>query len=198
MLGCLLAGIVGLLLAGCVTEGVSPTNVPEGEPGPGSYFFGPGDVIRMANAIGDRIAQNDRIMNATRAQYIVVDRAINQTTFAELTRSDSWTEKLMTELSKRKEFYDKVFFISRERAVALERERKLKEGGSVSGASTGTYAGADYTLGGKFMEQTTVSGNMRQTLIDVVYTVIENNRGVEIAREGISMRRFGRRSDTYN
>lgn len=198
MLGCLLAGIVGLLLAGCVTQGRSPTNVPQGELGLGSSFFGPGDVIRMANAIGDRIAQNDRIMNATRAQYIVVDRAINQTTFAELTRSDSWTEKLMTELSKRKEFYDKVFFISRERAVALERERKLKEGGSVSGASTGTYAGADYTLGGKFMDQTTVSGHMKQSLIDIVYTVIDNNRGVEIAREGISMRRVGRRSDAYN
>ena len=186
-----------LFQLGCASTGRPPADVKPEASGPGSGFWGPGDIEAMAKKIADRMVETPRVMNSTRAQYILVAPVSNQTRYAELTRSDIFTEELITELSKRKEFSEKVFFINRERAALLEEERKKKESGSISGSSDVDYAGADYVLAGKFMDAATTSGSTTQVALRFLYVLTDARRQIEVFRDAYPLRRAGARDKSY-
>lgn len=194
---CLLVVTLGLLQVGCVGSGKSPRHVEKGDDGPGASWWSPGDIEKVAKDIADRMVETPRIMNATAVQFIVVDPPLNQTQFSKLTENDIFTEKLITELSRRKDFSDKVFFINRERHAKLEDERKMKKSGAVTGSSAVEYAGADFTLAGKFMDNATTSGAAKQVVIDFLYYLLDNKRQIEVFRDDFSLRKYGARSVVY-
>lgn len=193
----LLCATLSMIQAGCATDGKSPKEVSREQEGKGGSFFNTRDIDEAAAKIANRLVETPRIMNAKKEQYILVDAIKNQTRFPELTRNDAFIEALITELSKRKEFSEKVFFINRERAAILEEERKKKESGGVSGSSDVDYAGADFLLTGKFMDTATSSGKETQVRLSYLYTLLDVRRQIEVFRDSYDKRREGQRDSSY-
>ncbi|MFT3783111.1 MAG: penicillin-binding protein activator LpoB [Nibricoccus sp.] len=144
-----------LFLAGCANRGVqNPSGVPvtEMKADERGFVAGTGvesqDLVTVTDKMARSILGIPEIANAKTRPYIVLDPVTNETRFA--INKDIFLTRIRTQLNSKAA--GRVRFLGRENMKALERERELKQQGSVTASSDPNvveFRGADYFLTGK-------------------------------------------------
>lgn len=148
------AFLLPLLLVGCVTGVRNPSGVPvtEMKADERGTVTGTGiesqDLIAVTDKMARSIVAVPEIAGAQGTPRVVLEPVINETRFP--INKDIFLTRIRTELNTRAR--GKVRFLARDRMVALERERDLKQSGQVTSSSDPNvveFKGADFYLTGK-------------------------------------------------
>jgi PBP1b-binding outer membrane lipoprotein LpoB len=195
-----LSGITGALvwLAGCASDGVqTPAGRPVAEMGADEKGFVQGTGIESQDlvAVSDKMARSilavPQIAQAATPPVIVLDPVQNKTRFP--INKDIFLTRLRTRLNS--QAVGKVQFLARDRMVALERERDMKQSGQVTASSDPhkvEFKGADFFLTGALESLSTRTSQGQSDyvlysfqLIDARTSVIVWEDAAEIKKQGL-------------
>jgi PBP1b-binding outer membrane lipoprotein LpoB len=195
-----LSGITGALvwLAGCASDGVqTPAGRPVAEMGADEKGFVQGTGIESQDlvAVSDKMARSilavPQIAQAATPPVIVLDPVQNKTRFP--INKDIFLTRLRTRLNS--QAVGKVQFLARDRMVALERERDMKQSGQVTASSDPQkveFKGADFFLTGSLESLSTRTSQGQSDyvlysfqLIDARTSVIVWEDAAEIKKQGL-------------
>jgi len=173
------AVVIASALCGCATEGVrnpSGKQVTEISAGDKGFVAGTGiesqDVIKVADQMSRSIMGLPQIMNAQGTPCIVLDPVINETRFP--INKDLFLDVIRGQLIRNAQ--GKVMFLARERMLALEHERQLKQTGQVTSTTDpalNEFKGADYFLTGKLTGLSTHTGEGLSDYIHYSFQLID-------------------------
>lgn len=162
------------LVSGCSTYGVknpSGAGVTVLKPDEQGTVAGTGiesqDIVAVTDKMARSILEIPQIANAATPPNIVVLPVENNTRFA--INKDQMTRRLQARLNSQTR--GKVVFLARDRMVALEKERELKQSGQITSSSDPRvveFRGADYFLTGNLDGSST--RNARGVSDYVLYT----------------------------
>src|SRR5258708_28094932 len=112
------------------------------------------DLVAVTDKMARSILNVRQISNAQGTPRIVLDPVKNETRFP--INKDIFLDKIRIALNSKSQ--GKVLFLARERMVALEKEKQLKQSGQVTSSTDPNvvaFKGADFLLTGKLQGMTT-------------------------------------------
>src|ERR671925_1441161 len=140
-----------VLAAGCASSGVknpSGIGVTEMRPEEKGFVAGTGvesqDLVAVTDKMARSILNIAQIKNAQNPPVVLLDPVANETRFP--INKEMFLTRIRVLLNSKS--YGKVTFVARDRIGALEKERELKQSGSVTGDPTTAFKGGDYFLTG--------------------------------------------------
>jgi penicillin-binding protein activator len=189
---------VTAMISGCASSGVkNPSGVPVTQMRADEQGFVAGTGIESQDlvAVTDKMARSilgiPQIVNAQGTPCIVLDPVNNETRFP--INKDMFLTRIQSQLISKAQ--GKVSFLARDRMVALEKERAMKQAGQVTSSSDPNvveFKGADFFLTGKLSGLTTrtkagTSDYILYTfeLIDARTSVVVWGDSAEIKKQGL-------------
>jgi PBP1b-binding outer membrane lipoprotein LpoB len=149
------------LLAGCASSGVkNPSGVPVTQMRPDEQGFVTGtgvesqDLVLVTDKMARSILNTPQIANSQGTARVVLDPVNNNTRFP--INKDIFLSRIRAELNTKAR--GKVVFLARDRMATLEKERQMKQAGTVTTSSDPNkveFRGADFFLTGTLSGLTT-------------------------------------------